>query len=106
MILVSELLREICALPTLMDSIHNEKRLFCEILKTRRLQVNGIIGNTKEPNKLLLSYLIGCTSRIMYDICEKYKTKGEIMMEQSIPKPNQQNQTSKTIIKCANCFDT
>lgn len=88
------------------ESIHNEKRILCEILKTRRLQVDNALKNSEKGNELLLAYLIGCASRIMLEICEKYKTKAEIKVETNAPRPNQENQAAKTIIKCADCFES
>eukprot|EP00826_Nyctotherus_ovalis_P045561 TRINITY_DN5056_c0_g3_i1.p1 TRINITY_DN5056_c0_g3~~TRINITY_DN5056_c0_g3_i1.p1 ORF type:complete len:231 (+),score=61.41 TRINITY_DN5056_c0_g3_i1:96-788(+) len=102
--LVSKTLNEQCALPATQDSVHNEKRVFCEVLKTRRQQVNDALQ--KNGDELLVSYLAGCASRNMLGICEKYKTKSEMRMEASALIPNSDNQTAATIIQCANCFDS
>lgn len=104
MTLVSKTLNEQCILPAIQDSVHNEKRLFCEVLKTRRQQVHDTLQ--KDGNELLMSYLAGCASRCMLGMCEKYRTKGEMRVEASALIPNRDNLTAATIIQCANCFDS
>jgi len=105
-ILVTKILNDQFVLPILKDSVHNEKKMFCEVLKTRRLQVNDMMANPKSGSELLSAYLIGCASRNMLEICEKYKTKSEMRLEANVLLPNRDNQAAKIIIQCANCFDS
>lgn len=88
----------------LTDSIHNEKRICCELFKLRREQVCTILLDDYQLNSRIVSFFIGNISNRILSICENYQTKGEKLCESKAIKPNQVNQTSKTLIRCANSF--
>jgi len=75
------------------------------VLAIRRQQAHNLLMGQKQLNSVIMAQFIGNSSKFMIDIIERYKTKGEKLLDTKAEKPNSQNQASKVIIYCTNIFD-
>ncbi len=86
-------------LPPFSSEAHNEKKLFCEVWKLRRDQVESLLKGTAHKKGMVLAIMVTITSDRMLRECDRYKTQVERLLETRVTKHNSQNETSATIVR-------